>query len=99
MLTLIAVIALAFFIVWELTAKNIRSSTCRSSSGAISGRHGCDFGRLRGVLRQSRAAAAVDADDIGYRSVDAGLVTAPLGIFAVLLSPVMGKILPRPMRA
>jgi DHA2 family multidrug resistance protein len=27
--------------------------------------------------------------------VDAGLVTAPLGIFAVLLAPLMGKIMPR----
>ena len=32
---------------------------------------------------------------LGYRSVDAGLVTAPLGIFAVLLAPVMAKIMPK----
>ncbi len=32
---------------------------------------------------------------LNYRSVDAGLVTAPLGIFAVLLAPVMGKIMPK----
>ena len=32
---------------------------------------------------------------LNYRSVDAGLVTAPLGIFAVMLAPVMGKILPK----
>src|SRR6202044_659204 len=30
-----------------------------------------------------------------YRSVDAGLATAPLGIFAVLLAPVMAKIMPK----
>jgi DHA2 family multidrug resistance protein len=30
---------------------------------------------------------------LGYRSVDAGLVTASLGIFAVLLAPVMVKIM------
>ena len=28
-------------------------------------------------------------------SVDAGLTTAPLGIFAVMLAPVMGKLMPR----
>jgi DHA2 family multidrug resistance protein len=32
---------------------------------------------------------------LNYRSVDAGLVTAPLGIFAVILAPVMGKIMPK----
>ncbi len=32
---------------------------------------------------------------LNYRSVDAGLATAPLGIFAVILSPVMGRLLPR----
>jgi DHA2 family multidrug resistance protein len=32
---------------------------------------------------------------LNYRSVDAGLVTAPLGIFAVILAPVMAKIMPR----
>jgi len=32
---------------------------------------------------------------LNYRSVDAGLVTAPLGIFAVILAPVMGRVLPR----
>jgi MFS transporter, DHA2 family, multidrug resistance protein len=32
---------------------------------------------------------------LNYRSVDAGLATAPLGVFAVLLAPVMGRLLPR----
>jgi DHA2 family multidrug resistance protein len=32
---------------------------------------------------------------LNYRAVDAGLVMAPLGIFAVLLSPVIAKLLPR----
>jgi DHA2 family multidrug resistance protein len=32
---------------------------------------------------------------LGYRAVDAGLATAPLGIFAVIGAPIMGKILPR----
>ncbi|MFP3571357.1 EmrB/QacA family drug resistance transporter, partial [Paraburkholderia sp. SIMBA_030] len=32
---------------------------------------------------------------LGYRAVDAGLATAPLGIFAVIGAPIMGKLLPR----
>src|SRR6202012_229230 len=32
---------------------------------------------------------------LNYRSVDAGLVTAPLGIFAVILAPVMAKVMPK----
>jgi DHA2 family multidrug resistance protein len=30
---------------------------------------------------------------LSYRSVDAGLVTAPLGIFAVILAPAMDRIM------
>ena len=33
--------------------------------------------------------------DLGYTATDAGLVLAPVGLFAVLLSPVVGKFLPR----
>lgn len=32
---------------------------------------------------------------IGYTATDAGLVMAPVGLFAVLLSPITGKFLPR----
>jgi DHA2 family multidrug resistance protein len=32
---------------------------------------------------------------MGYTATWAGLVTAPIGILALLLSPVIGKILPR----
>ncbi|MFX5752341.1 MFS transporter, partial [Acinetobacter baumannii] len=32
---------------------------------------------------------------LGYPAVNAGLATAPLGIFAVLLTPVLGRILPK----
>jgi MFS transporter, DHA2 family, multidrug resistance protein len=33
--------------------------------------------------------------DIGYTATDAGLVMAPVGLFAILLSPVTGKFMPR----
>ena len=32
---------------------------------------------------------------LGYRSIDSGLSTAPIGIFAVILMPFIGKFLPR----
>ncbi|SAL64023.1 EmrB/QacA family drug resistance transporter [Caballeronia udeis] len=32
---------------------------------------------------------------LGYRALDAGFATAPLGFFAVLGAPIMGRILPR----
>ena len=34
-------------------------------------------------------------NDLGYPSLDSGLVTAPLGVFAVICSPIIGRFLPR----
>ena len=76
--------------------RRIRSSICGSSHGrnffggtvAISVAYGVFFGNLV-LLPQWMQ------QYLNYRSVDAGLVTAPLGIFAVILAPVMGKFLPR----
>ena len=97
-LALVAVIALAFFLVWELTA-DIRWSTCRSFEAQLYGRHdalsvgyGLYFGNL--VLLPLWLQT-----DIGYTATEAGLVMAPVGLFAVLLSPITGKILPVPIRA
>jgi hypothetical protein len=36
---------------------------------------------------------------LGYTATEAGKVMAPVGIFAILLSPVIGKLLPNWMRA
>ncbi|MDN7178933.1 DHA2 family efflux MFS transporter permease subunit [Caballeronia sp. SEWSISQ10-4 2] len=94
-LTLIAVIALAFFIVWELTAEHpvvdlslfkLRNFTGGTIALAIG--YGLYFGNL--VLLPLWLQT-----DIGYTATDAGLVLAPVGLFAVLLSPVVGKFLPR----
>jgi DHA2 family multidrug resistance protein len=94
-LTLIAVIALAFFIVWELTAEHpvvdlslfkLRNFTGGTVALAIG--YGLYFGNL--VLLPLWLQT-----DIGYTATDAGLVLAPVGLFAVLLSPVVGKFLPR----
>ena len=94
-LTLVAVIALAFFIVWELTDEHpvvdlslfkLRNFTGGTIALAIG--YGLYFGNL--VLLPLWLQT-----DIGYTATDAGLVLAPVGLFAVLLSPVVGKFLPR----
>jgi DHA2 family multidrug resistance protein len=94
-LAIVAVIAFAFFVVWELTDENpvvdLRLFAGRNFFGgtvAISVAYGVFFGNLV-LLPQWMQ------QYLNYRSVDAGLVTAPLGIFAVILAPVMGKVLPR----
>lgn len=94
-LTLIAVIALAFFIVWELTAEHpvvdLSLFKLRNFTGgtiALSIGYGLYFGNL--VLLPLWLQT-----DIGYTATDAGLVMAPVGVFAILLSPVTGKFLPR----
>ena len=59
------------------------------------GRHDRDLGRVRDVLRHAGAAAAVDA---GLSRLPRGRFRPPpppLGVFAILLTPVMGRLLPR----
>jgi DHA2 family multidrug resistance protein len=94
-LAIVAAIAFAFFVVWELTDPNpvvdLRLFAGRNFFGgtvAISVAYGVFFGNLV-LLPQWMQ------QYLNYRSVDAGLVTAPLGIFAVILAPVMGKLMPR----
>ncbi|PQV54811.1 DHA2 family efflux MFS transporter permease subunit [Paraburkholderia sp. BL21I4N1] len=94
-LTLIAAIALAFFIVWELTeehpAIDLSLFKLRNFTGgtiALAVGYGLYFGNI--VLLPLWLQT-----DLGYTATDAGLVLAPVGFFAVLLSPVLGKFLPR----
>jgi MFS transporter, DHA2 family, multidrug resistance protein len=94
-LGLIAMVAFALFVAWELTDENpvidLRLFAGRNFFGgtvAISVAYGVFFGNLV-LLPQWMQ------QYLNYRSVDAGLVTAPLGIFAVILAPIMGKVLPR----
>jgi MFS transporter, DHA2 family, multidrug resistance protein len=90
-----AVMALAFFIVWELTDKHpvvdLSLFKLRNFTGgtvALAVGYGLYFGNL--VLLPLWLQT-----DIGYTATDAGLVLAPVGVFAIILSPVTGKILPR----
>jgi DHA2 family multidrug resistance protein len=94
-LTVFAVISFVFFVIWELTEKNpivdLRLFAKRNFLGgtiAISVAYAVFFSNL--VLLPQWMQGYLN-----YRSVDAGLVTAPLGIFAVILAPVMAKIMPK----
>jgi DHA2 family multidrug resistance protein len=95
MLTIVAAVSFLFFLIWELTEEkpvvDLRLFTRRNFLGgtvAISVAFAIFFANLV-VLPQWIQGY------LGYRAVDAGLVTAPLGIFSVILAPVLGKIMPR----
>ncbi|KVN17592.1 MULTISPECIES: DHA2 family efflux MFS transporter permease subunit [unclassified Burkholderia] len=94
-LALTALIAFAFFVVWELTAEHpvvdLSLFRMRNFSGgtiALSVGYGLYFGNL--VLLPLWLQT-----QIGYTATDAGLVMAPVGFFAILLSPLTGKYLSR----
>ncbi|HEY3535824.1 MAG TPA: DHA2 family efflux MFS transporter permease subunit [Trinickia sp.] len=94
-LALIAVIGFAFFVVWELTAEHpvvdlslFKKRNFTGGTVALSVGYGLYFGNL--VLLPLWLQT-----DIGYTATDAGLVMAPVGVFAILLSPLTGKFLPR----
>jgi MFS transporter, DHA2 family, multidrug resistance protein len=94
-LAAVAAVAFLFFVIWELTEArpivDLRLFKGRNFLGgtvAISIAYAVFFGNL--VILPTWI-----QEYLGYRSVDAGLVTAPLGIFAVLLAPVMGRIMPK----
>jgi DHA2 family multidrug resistance protein len=94
-LTIVALVAFLFFLIWELTEArpivDLRLFKGRNFLGgtvAISIGYAVFFANL--VILPTWI-----QEYLGYRAVDAGLVTAPLGIFAVILAPVMGKIMPK----
>ncbi|ONX67056.1 MFS transporter [Burkholderia cenocepacia] len=97
--TTIVVLALtaviAFFVIWELTAEHpvvdlslFRIRNFTGGTVALSIGYGLYFGNL--VLLPLWLQT-----QIGYTATDAGLVMAPVGLFAILLSPLTGKYLPR----
>ncbi len=92
-LGVIALIGLAFFVVWELTEEkpivDLRLFAGRNFLGgtiAISVAYAIFFANLV-ILPQWIQVY------LGYRAVDAGMVIAPLGMFAVILAPMMGKLM------
>src|SRR5580704_16121010 len=94
-LTIVALVAFLFFLIWELTEArpivDLRLFKGRNFSGgtiAISIGYAVFFANL--VILPTWI-----QEYLGYPAVDAGFVVAPLGIFSVFLAPVMGKIIPK----
>lgn len=93
-LALTSAVSFCYFVVWELTEKNpvidLRLFAGRNFTGgtiAISVGYAVFFGNL--VLLPQWL-----QQDLAYPVLNAGLVMAPLGVFAVLTSPIVGRILP-----
>ncbi len=94
-LAVVAAVSFLFFVIWELTEPNpiidlrlFKGRNFLAGTVAISVAYAVFFANLV-VLPQWMQ------QYLGYPAVSAGLATAPLGIFAVLLTPVMGKLLPK----
>ncbi|CAB3784912.1 DHA2 family efflux MFS transporter permease subunit [Pararobbsia alpina] len=94
-LALVALIAFAFFVIWELTAEHpvvdlslFKRRNFTGGTIALSIGYGLYFGNL--VLLPLWLQTT-----IGYTATQAGLVMAPVGLFAILLSPLTGKFLPK----
>ncbi|HTI18455.1 MAG TPA: DHA2 family efflux MFS transporter permease subunit [Trinickia sp.] len=93
-LALTAGIGFAFFVVWELTAEHpvvdlslFKRRNFTGGTVALSIGYGLYFGNL--VLLPLWLQT-----DLGYTATDAGLVLAPVGLFAILLSPITGRFMP-----
>ncbi|MBI3731332.1 MAG: DHA2 family efflux MFS transporter permease subunit [Burkholderiales bacterium] len=95
LLTVIAVIGLIYFVVWELGQDHpvvdlslFRGRNFSAGVIAISIGYGLFFGSLviMPLWLQTQLA---------YTATEAGKVMAPVGIFAIILSPIIGKILPK----
>ena len=94
-LAVTAVIGFAFFLIWELTEKHpvvdlslFKRRNFWAGTLAISVGYGLFFGNVVLLplwLQQF----------MGYTATEAGMVTAPVGLFALILSPLIGKNLHR----
>ena len=94
-LAIVAVVAFVFFVIWELTDDNpivdlrlFKGRNFLFGTVAISVAYGLFFANLV-ILPQWMQRW------LGYPALNAGLALAPLGIFALLLTPVIGRILPK----
>ncbi|PLP99366.1 DHA2 family efflux MFS transporter permease subunit [Cupriavidus pauculus] len=94
-LAVIALLGFLFFVIWELTEANpivdlrlFKRRNFLAGTIAISVAFAVFFANLV-VLPQWMQ------QYLAYPAVNAGLATAPLGIFAVLLAPVIGKLMPK----
>lgn len=95
LLTAVAVVGFIYFVIWELGQDHpvvdlslFRGRNFTAGVIAISIGYGLFFGSLviMPLWLQTQLA---------YTATEAGKVMAPVGVFAVLLSPIIGKILPK----
>ncbi len=94
-LAVVALVAFTFFLIWELTETHpivdlslFKGRNFTTGSIAITLGYAVFFGNLVLIpmwLQRS----------LGYTATWAGLVTAPVGIFAVILSPMVGRVIHR----
>ncbi|MBB1633799.1 DHA2 family efflux MFS transporter permease subunit [Cupriavidus sp. UME77] len=94
-LTVVAIVGFLFFLIWESYEKHpivditlFKGRNFSAGVVAISVAYGLFFGNL--VILPLWLQTIV-----GYTATDAGIVMAPVGIFAILLSPLIGKNLPK----
>lgn len=94
-LAIVAVVGFLFFVAWEFYETHpivdihlFQGRNFTAGVVAISVAYGLFFGNL--VILPLWLQTI-----IGYTATDAGIVMAPVGIFAILLSPVIGRVLPR----
>ncbi|VVE14504.1 DHA2 family efflux MFS transporter permease subunit [Pandoraea anhela] len=94
-LALVALVSFCFFVVWEITEKHpvvdltlFKRINFTGGVIAISVGYGLFFGNLV-ILPQWLQIY------LGYTATEAGLVMAPVGLFAIILSPIIGKFLPK----
>jgi DHA2 family multidrug resistance protein len=92
-LAAVAFVAFVIFLIWELTDKHpvvdlrlfkLRNFTVGALTLAVA--YGVFFGNvvLLPLWLQST---------LGYTATDAGIITAPVGVLAILLTPVVGRLL------
>ncbi len=95
LLTVIAAVGLIYFIVWEngqdhpvVDLSLFKGRNFSAGVLAISVGYGLFFGSLviMPLWLQTQ---------LGYTATEAGKVMAPVGVFAIILSPIIGKILPK----
>lgn len=94
-LGLIALVGFAVFVIWELTAEHpvvdLSLFAKRNFTGgtiALAVGYGLYFGNLVLIPLWLQTT-------LGYTATSAGLVLAPVGVFAILLSPLAGRLLSR----
>lgn len=92
-MAIVVVIGFVFFVIWELTEKNpivdltlFKERNFSSGTITVSVVYGVFFGTV--VLLPLWM-----QNTLGYTATDAGIASAPVGILAIVLSPVIGKSL------